>query len=183
MRELSPALPPEPAWACATAAASRRTPKRSRASTLWLRALEFKTAYAGRVRAGGLERARAKIKLFLLRSIFWSYERGSWQYDVICAVILAFIFLTPRSWFQDRPTLQLTDLRHVQGVVEVGYAKNVRTYQIDARLVESLAADKPEDAIREILERRLKKPPPIKSIEPIRDQNNVILGYTVVVAQ
>jgi len=139
--------------------------------------------HAGRVRAGGLERARAKIKLFLLRSIFWSYERGSWQYDVICAVILAFIFLTPRSWFQDRPTLQLTDLRHVQGVVEVGYAKNVRTYQIDARLVESLAADKPEDAIREILERRLKKPPAIKSIEPIRDKNNVILGYTVVVAQ
>ena len=53
--------------------------------------------HVGRVRAGGLERARAKIKLFLLRSIFWSYERGSWQYDVICAAILAFIFLTPRS--------------------------------------------------------------------------------------
>ncbi|PYV24393.1 MAG: hypothetical protein DMG24_11615 [Acidobacteria bacterium] len=98
-------------------------------------------------------------------------------------MILAFIFLTPRSWFQDRPTLQLSDLRHVQGVVEVAYGKNSRTYQIDARLVESMAADKPEDALRQILARRLKKPPVLRSIEPIRNKNNVILGYTVVIAQ
>ncbi len=35
--------------------------------------------------------------------IFWAYERGSWQYDVMVALILAFIFLTPRSFFHDRP--------------------------------------------------------------------------------
>jgi len=138
---------------------------------------------AARAPLGGFERAWAKLRLFFLRSIFWSYERGSWQYDIICAVILAFIFLTPRSWFQDRPTLQLSDLRHVQGVVEVAYGKNSRTYQIDARLVESMAADKPEDALRQILARRLKKPPVLRSIEPIRNKNNVILGYTVVIAQ
>lgn len=31
---------------------------------------------------------------------FWSYGRTTWQYDVLCALILAFIFLTPRSWFE-----------------------------------------------------------------------------------
>ncbi|HLW79678.1 MAG TPA: hypothetical protein VKU44_08775 [Terriglobia bacterium] len=125
----------------------------------------------------------ARIKLVLTRTVFWSYERGSWHYDIICAVILAFIFLTPRAWFHDRPTLQLSDLRHVQGVVEIGQGKNWRSYQIDSRLVDSLGLDKPEDAIRQILERRSKTPFTLKSFEPIRDKNNVILGYTVVVAQ
>ena len=37
-----------------------------------------------------------KIILSTLKKIlFWSYERGSWQYDVMCVVILAFIFLVP----------------------------------------------------------------------------------------
>jgi hypothetical protein len=36
-----------------------------------------------------------------LKSIFfWSYARNTWQYDVLCVLILAFIFLTPKSWFE-----------------------------------------------------------------------------------
>ncbi len=31
----------------------------------------------------------------VLRVIFWTYERGGWQYDILSALILAFIFLTP----------------------------------------------------------------------------------------
>ncbi len=31
--------------------------------------------------------------------ILWSYERGSWQYDLMVVVILAFVFLTPKVWF------------------------------------------------------------------------------------
>ena len=31
---------------------------------------------------------------------FWSYGRSTWQWDVLCVLILAFIFLTPKSWFQ-----------------------------------------------------------------------------------
>ncbi len=33
------------------------------------------------------------------RVLFWTYERGSWQYDILCAVILCFIFLTPKTVF------------------------------------------------------------------------------------
>lgn len=36
----------------------------------------------------------------LKRLLFWSYGRSTWQYDVLCALILAFIFLTPQAWFQ-----------------------------------------------------------------------------------
>jgi hypothetical protein len=37
------------------------------------------------------------------RFIFWDFKRGSWQYDVVVGLILAFIFLTPRTFFRDQP--------------------------------------------------------------------------------
>jgi hypothetical protein len=37
--------------------------------------------------------------------ILWRYERGSWQWDVLCLLILAFIFLTPKIWFDKREKL------------------------------------------------------------------------------
>lgn len=38
----------------------------------------------------------------IARIIFWKYERGTWQYDLLCALILAFIFLTPPTVFEGR---------------------------------------------------------------------------------
>lgn len=38
----------------------------------------------------------------LKKMLFWSYERGSWQYDVMCVLILAFIFLAPNRFFHPR---------------------------------------------------------------------------------
>lgn len=35
------------------------------------------------------------------RIVFWSYGRTTWQYDVLCVLILAFIFLTPKTWFRE----------------------------------------------------------------------------------
>ena len=32
--------------------------------------------------------------------ILWSYGRTTWQYDVLCVLILAFVFLTPKGWFE-----------------------------------------------------------------------------------
>lgn len=122
-----------------------------------------------------------RVKYVVSHAIFWVYERGSWQYDVICGVILAFILLTPRSFFKDRPSLGLSDLRHRQGVMEIGRTRAGSAYLIDSRLVDSLNLPKPEDAVRTILQGRLKHPVTIKSMEPVLDQNNVMLGYSVVV--
>jgi hypothetical protein len=36
----------------------------------------------------------------LKKVILWSYGRTTWQYDVLCALILAFVFLTPKGWFE-----------------------------------------------------------------------------------
>ncbi len=31
--------------------------------------------------------------------LIWTYERGTLQYDILCALILAFIFFVPQSCF------------------------------------------------------------------------------------
>jgi hypothetical protein len=41
----------------------------------------------------------------LKRFILWDFPRGSWQYDVMVAFILAFLFVTPRVWFRDQPRI------------------------------------------------------------------------------
>ena len=39
--------------------------------------------------------------LGLIKKIFlWEYARNTWQWDILCVLILAFIFLTPKSWFE-----------------------------------------------------------------------------------
>lgn len=124
----------------------------------------------------------SNIRLVISRSVFWAYERGTWQYDLIVIAILAFIFLSPRWWFNDRPTLQMTNLRNQQGFVEMSRANNEVRYLVDGRLVDA-SEQKPEDAIRIILKQHLQKPFTIKSIDPVRDRHKVILGYTVVVEE
>jgi hypothetical protein len=37
--------------------------------------------------------------------ILWRYERASWQWDLLCFLIILFIFLTPKSWFDKREPL------------------------------------------------------------------------------
>jgi len=35
------------------------------------------------------------------RLLLWDYGRGSLPYDVICVMLLVFIFLVPPSWLGD----------------------------------------------------------------------------------
>lgn len=37
--------------------------------------------------------------------ILWDYLRGTWQYDIFCLLIIVFIFLTPKGWFDKHETL------------------------------------------------------------------------------
>ncbi|HWO02555.1 MAG TPA: hypothetical protein VNS63_25150 [Blastocatellia bacterium] len=50
----------------------------------------------------------------LKKTLFWSYERGSWQYDVMCVIILAFIFFMPGSLFHKPITVRSEEI----GVIE-----------------------------------------------------------------
>jgi hypothetical protein len=39
--------------------------------------------------------------LVVWNALFWTYERATWQYDLMVIAILAFIWLTPPSWLGD----------------------------------------------------------------------------------
>jgi len=57
----------------------------------------------------------------LLKSYFyWTYSRGSFHYDVMVTLILAFIFITPRFWdFGEKPSTA-AGLKHPIQVVGNG---------------------------------------------------------------
>jgi hypothetical protein len=37
----------------------------------------------------------------LWNGFFWTYERATWQYDLMVIAILAFVWLTPPDWLGD----------------------------------------------------------------------------------
>ncbi len=49
----------------------------------------------------------SNIKKTAKKIFVWSYERGTIQYDIICALILIFIFLVPPSCFVSKKTANM----------------------------------------------------------------------------
>ena len=39
--------------------------------------------------------------IVIWRALFWTYERATWQYDLMVIAILAFVWLTPPGWIGD----------------------------------------------------------------------------------
>ncbi len=105
------------------------------------------------------------------RFILWDYPRGGWQFDVMCAIIVAFIFLAPRQWFRDQPRLpnaaQITSLpSHGEGV-----------FWIDAELVSAIPETQRLEQIGKVLTTRTGKHTEVTRVEPIFDSEKEIKGY------
>lgn len=67
----------------------------------------------------------------LKKILFWSYDRGSWQYDVMCVLILAFIILAPNRVFEDHSSARSEIVR----AEEIGNVDRDHLQQaIEARL-------------------------------------------------
>jgi hypothetical protein len=67
----------------------------------------------------------------VVRTIFWSYERGTWPYDLMVVVIVFFVLLTPRSWFHDQPQAAAGAGNTVQ-VISQDSATEISIYRLDA---------------------------------------------------
>ena len=70
----------------------------------------------------------------IAKTVFWSYERGSWPYDVMVIVIVAFVLLTPRGWFHDQPSPATPAVAGVQ-VIPGDVDSDQATYRVDAQLL------------------------------------------------
>jgi hypothetical protein len=63
----------------------------------------------------------AKNGGFIRNILIWTYERGTIQYDIICALILAFIFFVPKSCFVAKKTdTSLTSQTHTSRPAPTG---------------------------------------------------------------
>ncbi len=104
----------------------------------------------------------------LKKIFFWSYGRSTWQYDILCALILAFIFLTPARWFQ------------------TGELRAGTTHPTPSARAYVLAGSdfNPEQMDRAELERRVRiatgrTDAQITSWEPRRDEHGRIVAFEV----
>jgi hypothetical protein len=105
------------------------------------------------------------------RVILWEYERGSWQYDIICIVIAAFIFYSPRQWFRDQPRIP-----HASRITSLpSHGESV--FWIESELVSSFPESERLDKLGKLLTARTGKTQSLTRIEPIFDSEQEIKGY------
>jgi len=123
----------------------------------------------------------AGLRQILSRTIFWSYERGTWQYDLAVILILVFVLLTPRNWFRDKPDVG-APISPGQ-VVEISHEGNRHTYRVDAHILApptrlALQNDL-HNAMQEALPELHNGSFSIGKIEPLRDDLGTVIAYQV----
>ena len=98
---------------------------------------------------------------------FWNYARNTWQWDALCVVILIFIFLTPKSWFENGE----------RGLVSAHQNTAVRTVLVGPEVIDN-AQDKArvEGVIRTLTGRPEAQ---VVNVRPVTDKNGKALGYEV----
>lgn len=106
----------------------------------------------------------------LRRLIFWEFPRASWPYDLVVALILLFIFATPRDWFHDQPRgLGVVLMSSAHGANRVFIATELLANQSEAEMTH-----RAESLIKE----RTGKSWKVSRVEPIRDDaDNEVKGY------
>ena len=116
------------------------------------------------------------------RTFFWSYERGTWQYDVAVGLILVFVLLTPRHWFHDQPEVGMPASG---GQVErLATADGPETYRIDARvLAPPVQTPMLSNELHTVLQRSLPELSDgrftIAKIDAVRDDTGTVIAYRV----
>lgn len=125
----------------------------------------------------------------IVRTVFWSYDRGSRPYDLMVILIVVFVLLTPRAWFRDQPQSAAVANSSIKLIADDTLSQT-QTYRIDSTV---FAADKRttkptpelEREIHDLLGRTvgdLKEHTfQIVRIEPIRSDTGPVLFYDVTV--
>jgi len=117
-----------------------------------------------------MSRIWSTIKSYL----FWTFERGSFHYDVMVTVILLFIFVAPRFIdFKDQPAGQHS---HPNEIVVTADGNKGYIYQADAAAVDAQDAAMVKANFVRLLRPMLGQVS-ISRIEPVRDAVGHIVAY------
>jgi len=106
----------------------------------------------------------------LKRFILWDYSRGSLQYDIMCAIILAFIFLTPAAVFRDQPK--------AQSVVMLPGEAGATVFWIEPELLDGYPEEDRNVRVQSLIKSHAKgKRFDLTRVEPIFDSEEEVKGY------
>jgi hypothetical protein len=109
----------------------------------------------------------------LKRFILWEYPRASWQYDVIVAIILAFVFLTPRDWFRDQPRIP-----HASSIAMLPSEKGMAVFFVDPQFLEGIVENQRAAKLTVALRSRMaSRSLVVTRVEPILDSEDELQGY------
>jgi len=108
----------------------------------------------------------------LRRLILWDYQRGVWQYDVICAVIVAFIFLSPPRWFRDQPRVP-----NVAEITSPTTHPGESAFYVGPDVVETLPDEQRLTEIGKILTAQRRRKIIVTRIDPIYNSDQEVIGY------
>lgn len=113
------------------------------------------------------------------RFILWDFKRGSWQYDVMVGLILAFIFLTPREVFRDGPRLPTP-----HGIVMLPSESGMSSFYVDPSLLKDIAENQRVTAMTELLRKSTSNPRlTVTRLEPFKDSDGELQGYMAIARQ
>jgi hypothetical protein len=123
----------------------------------------------------------SRILSTLRDTLFWSYERGTLQYDILCGLILVFIFLTPRQNFRDWPVIDNPQqFRFGEQIVYTLDEEGNPVLNISTQLVPATPdVDRVKTLAQDQLQKTLNRPVSIANIKPIRGENGETIGYSV----
>lgn len=108
--------------------------------------------------------------------IFWSYERGTVQYDIMVTLILIFVFFSPLVIsFNDRPVERNP---HATGVVVYPDGKGEFIYQVEAKAVAGNDDSTVRAALLRVIE-PISGSVYISHYEPVTDAKGRVAAYKV----
>jgi len=96
------------------------------------------------------------------RLIFWDFARASWQYDLVVALILIFIFATPREWFRDQPK--------ASSIILISSQRGSNSVFIATDLLDAVPEGERAARAQRLIQQRTGKSWHVVRVEPIRDE-------------
>jgi hypothetical protein len=107
----------------------------------------------------------------LKRFVLWDYPRGGWQYDVMCILIVGFLFLAPRQWFRDQPRIP-----HAAQITSLP-GNHEAVFWVESELVSAIPETQRLEQLGKVLSARTGKRTELTRLEPIYDSEKEIKGY------
>lgn len=118
------------------------------------------------------------------RTVFWSYDRGTWPYDLLVGAIVLFVFLSPRSWFNDQATVASASPAGQVLLQQSDPSTGLESYRVEFNLlVPAPRSTELERRAHELLQKNVEdlhnRTFQVVRIEPVRNPDGTVQYYEI----